>query len=298
MEAVIAQFPTRLRLMSPDASLVSGGAPQRMVARVLDQQFGYLRLATLESTATSFRHELEQLVASNSLAGIILDLRFSRGGDLDAVAAIASLGISGQKPLFDGGSGMRRSDGVTVSGDIPWVVLVNAETVGAPEALAGVLRRSKAALVMGSKTAGLVGGTLEVSLSNGQRVTFLTQSARLTEAGVATATLPGGWVPDIQTEASLEQDRVSVLELIKPMPGESGGTGIQTTPRAGKKRLNEADLVRMQREGRRTDSELPDTTTGPSSKPSAVSEDKTLSRALDLLKGLSVLRKKPTPMRG
>ena len=111
-----------------------------------------------------------------------------------------------------------------------------------------------------------------------------------------------GLTPDIKIQVPLAEERAFLQDAYRPLPrlsasgrdmasASANGTN-QTSAAAGtnrtsRRRLNEAELVRMQREGIDLDSEfLPGRDAGPLAPP--VITDPVLARAIDLLKGLSV----------
>jgi C-terminal processing protease CtpA/Prc len=159
-------------------------------------------------------------------------------------------------------------------------VLVNSKTIGAAEALAAVLRASDRALTVGAKTAGRASVFKEFSLSTGQKIRVATAEVKLA-GGPA---LAGGVTPDIPVQTTLEDDRAYLSDPYKsPHPTEMSGDSQTNTQEA---RFNEAELVKEHREGLEAGEGL----LGTSAEPGApVIADPSLSRALDVLKGLAVV---------
>jgi hypothetical protein len=101
---------------------------------------------------------------------------------------------------------------------------------------------------------------------------------------------------DIAVEVSAEDERAhegdAFKQLSKPVLGAGssnlGTTNLaQGTNRARRPRFNEAELVRERRDGLALDSDF---SGGPSDSDRPVVRDPVLARALDFLKGLSVMR--------
>ncbi len=99
---------------------------------VLENDVAYLRVGTVgKNLAAEIQSAQNDLAITNKIAGIILDLRFASGDDLDSAKAAENL-FASQKP--------------------PLAILVNAETRGAAENLAAGLRTARAGLIFGSST--------------------------------------------------------------------------------------------------------------------------------------------------
>lgn len=102
-----------------------------------------------------------QLVAWAEMknAGIILDLRNANGGDLQSAADVAGLFQPADTAILN----IRDGSGAVVTSyqgkagktiDAPLMVLINRDTCGAAEALAGVLGAGKGVLLIGAPTRG------------------------------------------------------------------------------------------------------------------------------------------------
>lgn len=112
------------------------------------------------STFNHVEHVLKEISAKKP-DGIIIDLRWNTGGHLDALSAFGNMFISEGKTLFhidylEGQSCRYDSEGMSSSlHSTPIVVLVSGETAEGGEAIAGMLREERQAIIMGKKTAGL-----------------------------------------------------------------------------------------------------------------------------------------------
>jgi hypothetical protein len=174
------------------------------------------------------------------------------------------------------------------------VVLVNAETAGAAEALAAVLRQLNLALAVGAPTAGHAHVFKEFNLQGGQRLRVAVGSIEL---GSGQELSKHGFKPDIRIVISKEDERGYFADPYKTSPklfaqsvrpGTNELTGIFGTNRFSRRRINESELLRMQREGLDPNSE-PEIS--PSEKPLIpVINDPALARGLDFLKGLTLMQ--------
>jgi hypothetical protein len=229
---------------------------------------------------------------TNKLEGVVLDLRYAGGDDYAAAAAAADLFIKKEQPLLNWGSGMVRSKEKSDAIALPVAVLVNRQTAGAAEALAAVLRETGAGLILGGQTAGQAMVAQEFPLKNGQRLRIATAAIQL---GDGSALSEQGLKPDITVQVSPEDERAYYEDAFKAMGktnllatgGSPAGLESGTNHVARRPRFNEAELVRERREGvseadltalRGHEPELPTV------------QDPALARALDLLRGLAVVR--------
>lgn len=130
--------------------------------RVLRNNVGYLRITQFsEPTGSEVAAALERL-ATNELAGLVLDLRDNPGGLLSQAIAVAeqflpekavivtTRGREGvhESETFRAGAGKRRLDGVPVA------ILINRGTASAAEIVTGALQDARRAIVLGSKSFG------------------------------------------------------------------------------------------------------------------------------------------------
>lgn len=261
--------------------------PEKSVAKValLEDGVGYVRLGLIEADSTQELTEaLTALSATNTLKGLVLDLRFALGKDYRAVAAVAGLFLSREQPLLDWGEGVVKSKPNAAAFTPPLAVLVNRETQGAAEALAGVLRQTGVALVLGGTTAGSALVYREYLLKTGQKLLIGSDAVKLADGEPLPAT---GVIPDINVDVKPEVERSFLDDPYgaKTTVG-AGNAGAGTVGR--RPRISEADLVRERREGTNL-LEVPSVRDREPQKPRI--EDPALARAVDVLKGLAVVRR-------
>ncbi|MFM2081707.1 MAG: hypothetical protein RL380_398 [Verrucomicrobiota bacterium] len=249
LDGILAAFTNQVRWQPASAPTNSSLAPLVSRAVIVEGDLALLRVgrvaAGLEAALMAAQ---KNLVATNKISGVVVDLRFADGDD-DAAATRAAAMLT----------------------NTPRVALINAATHGAAVVLAEALR-ARRTLLLGAPTAG---GWRTFTLTDGQRL-------QLADGNSATPRL----VPDIavnvpsETELKFFADAYATVTRTN-LTGNEYGTNI--VPR----RVSEADLVRARREGLADpEEELANETTA-SAVPTRVLQDAALARAVDLLHGLA-----------
>jgi hypothetical protein len=231
-------------------------------AAIVDQNVLYLRVSRITGNLADLITVAGQSVpATNRLAGTVLDLRFATGDADNRVGEAAGLLAPKQTPLL---------------------VLVNGSTSGAAEVLAAELRNS-GALLIGAPTAGLAMTTEDFPLANGQRLRIATTPIKLNGAELTRLQ------PDISVKSDPAEERALMENPYGPAaqagtPAENDTNNL--TPLLD--HTTEADLVRQKRKDGDGD-ENPEPPARPEpAKP--VLRDPVLARAVDLVKGLAIVR--------
>jgi C-terminal processing protease CtpA/Prc len=269
----------------------AGAGPSLGKSTTFDENYGYLRVARVASgLAGEVTEAISALSASNRLKGLVLDLRFAGGSDYAAAAEVADRFVAEEKPLLAWGDGKAQSTAKTNAFGHPVVVLVNAGTSGASEGLAAALRAADAGLLIGATTAGSAAVFEEFSLKNGQRLRIASKRVQAGENQV----LPlSGIVPDIAVSVGSEDEKQYFADAYKVIARPAARTAASTNLTAAATnrptRINEAELVRMRREG--IDPEAPARSARAEAQAKPVVTDPALARGLDLLKALAVVRK-------
>ncbi len=262
--------------------------PPTVAGRVEADNIGYLRIAgfdkgTQAALAASVEALRQQL--GGKLIGFILDLRNNPGGDFDAAVQVADAFIDkGDIAVVKG----RKPDSVrriaAMPGDLakglPLVALVNGGTAGEAELVAGALQDNHRAVLLGTKTFGESAIESVIPLSSGGAI-------RLTTARFVTPTgreIQGkGLDPDLTvTPLKLEKLAQDEMRHEADLPGAlknpdqpAAGTPSEGTPPAA------------------------DAAPTPKAAPSVASgdigsaKDEQLIQAVDVLRGLALLNRRP-----
>ena len=291
VEGLLNSLRGKVRLIGTNTPASTSASAITKVT-IIDDHIACLRVGEVSaSLPAEIRRQCISLSATNKLIGLVLDLRFADGEDYAAAAAAADLFVPTQKALLDWGKGTIKSAEKDDAFTWPVAILVNTETVGAAEALAAVLREAGAALILGGTTRGAAMTTQDFSLKNGQQLRIATAPVKLGSG----ETLSKGVKPDIEVKISPELERAFLedpyVATTKTNLASAPGGSISTAPtnRPTRRRPNEADLVRARRDGFSLEGEFP---VGQDSEPEKpVLRDPTLARAVDLLKGLAVVRR-------
>jgi len=289
VEGLLNTLRGKVRLVGSN-SPASTSASAITKVTIIDNRIACLRVGQVSaSLADEIRRQCINLSATNKLIGLVLDLRFAGGEDYAAAAAAADLFLPTQRPMLDWGKGTMKSSEKDDAFTWPVAVLVNTETIGAAEALAAVLRDTGVALILGGTTRGAAMTTQDFPLKNGQQLRIATSPVKLGNG----EPLSKGVKPDIEVKISSELERAFLEDpyvvSTKTNLASSGSVSAGTTNRPTRRRPNEADLVRARRDGFSLEGEFPVGTDAEPEQP--VLRDPTLARAVDLLKGLAVVRR-------
>ena len=265
--------------------------PALLKSEVLPGPALYLRLGRVSAgLSAEVESAFTELSATNQFKGLVVDLRYANGTDYAAAGEAADLAVGKEQLLLDWGTGRARSTAKSDVPELPIVVLVNQQTAGAAEALAGVLRDAGVAILIGTNTAGRAMMTEEFPLSNGQRLCIARKGIKLGSGEELTST---GLRPDIVVKVAPADEKAWWADPFRDLSAPSGaGTdsgsaaSVTGTNRPPRRRVNEAELVRARREG----TNLNAVTGAVVEEDAAVVRDPALARALDLLKALAVVK--------
>jgi len=236
-------------------------------SRLLEGAYGYVRLSQFQSRAgNDVRKALDKLIkeVDEPLKGLVLDLRNNPGGVLTEAVEVSDIFLEHGLVVYTEG----RNDDSRVSfeakpGDMikgaPLVVLVNDGSASASEIVAGALQDHSRAIIMGQKTFGK--GSVQTIVNVNEQV-----GIKLTTARYFT---PNG--RSIQAEG-IEPD--IVLQKLELKDSEDKGVSLSEANLTG--HLDNPDAHEEDAEGK--------------NKTSLAKKDYALFEALNLLKGLSVLR--------
>ena len=298
LQGLLHAFRSKVQLgTNADMTGTGGSGPLVSQSRIFDDGVGYVRISRVaEGLGAEVAAAWSHLKDTNSLKGLVLDLRFSRGGDYSAAAAVADQFTAKAQPLLVLGNRTISSRDKTNATRTPIAVLVNGETSGAAEALAAILRETGAGLILGQRTAGEAMVMESYPLKSGEQLRIASAPIHLGDGAILSS---NGIEPDIVVAVSPESERAYFADPFgsrnSAVAGaREGSTNQLSSADAGSRRgyMNEAELVREHKLGLDGDNNGSDG--GPSprraepAKP--VVKDPALARALDLLKGLAVVR--------
>jgi carboxyl-terminal processing protease len=240
----------------------------------MEGKTGYLRITSFNEQAdkgsikalAKFKKE-----AGDDLQGLVLDLRNNPGGLLDQSVKISDLFLDKGEIVS---TRSRRPEDTqrfnAHSGDLmnglPIVVLINGGSASASEIVAGALQDHGRAILLGTKTFGKGSVQTIVPLS-GHGAMRLTTARYYTPSGRSIQAV--GIEPDIAVEQAK-------IESVTPQQTrrESDLKGALKNENGGSKKKDDESVYKKSKE-----------------KP----QDYQLSRALDLLRGLSLFNKMPAP---
>ncbi len=297
VEGLIAQLNPQVSVVGESGTAKDTNSPPAISTAIFERAYGYVRIGRIAPGVDKQLADAYQgLTSTNRLRGVVFDLRYASGHDYATAAAMADAFFTTEKPLMDWGEGLKKSTAKTNAVSLPITILVNKKTSGAAEAFAGVLRQAEVGLILGANTAGQASIAKEFSLKNGQRLRIATTPIKMADGKDFPA---GGLKPDITVEVASEDERSYFEDAYKgaaktnrlasvsgSSTNQASATGTNRPPR---RRMNEAELVRMLREGQNPDLETtPGSREADNSKPLVT--DPALTRAIDLLKGLSVVQ--------
>ena len=297
VNGLLNELKPRVTVLPAAAAPPATSAPPLLSKTVFDAAIAYLRVGQVrDGLDKDLSSAYTALASSNRIQGVVLDLRFAGGQDYAAAAAAADRFFTNQRPLIDWGDGLRKSTAKSDAIRVPVALLINQHTAGAAEALAGVLRQNDIGLLLGAPTSGRANIGKEFTLTTGQRVEVAVAPVKVA-GGVPLS--HAGLKPDIRVEVDPNEERAWYDDAYRlpAKPAQLAGTDTlpgsetaqTTTNRAPRRRMNEAELVRMLREGHSPD-DATNVTTRETESARPIVRDPALARAIDLLKGLSVVQ--------
>ena len=291
LDAFLSQLDGRVLLdakTSPVAATPTGPAVSK--SAVFDGIFGYVRLShvgpKLEDAVAA---EFTKLGGAEKLRGLILDLRYAGGVDQKAAARAADRFIATDRVLLTVEGEVLRATTKTNAIQLPTAILVNRNTSGAAEVLAALLRQNQVGLLIGSGTPGGVRQFKDFTLSTGHRLRIATGETKLGDGHAMPST---GLRPDIAVTVGAEEEQAFFAEPYRKLGGSGSSASAAKQGKGPPVRVNEAELLRQMKEGQNPES-APVVTTPSVTIPQV--RDPALARALDLLKGLSVVRPARSP---
>lgn len=196
---------------------------------MLKDEIGRVRIREFsEQTAVELHKALEKL-KKQGMRSLVLDLRNNPGGLLNVAADVADEFFDkGQLLVYtesrhpDQNLKFKARTKATLGKDVPIVVLVNAGSASASEIVAGALKDTHRAVIMGEKTFGKGSVQSIIPLSDGSALR-LTTAKYLTPAGNSINGV--GIKPDIEVKLTKDQmaQLMSHMEIAGATNKEEGG---------------------------------------------------------------------------
>ena len=271
--------------------------------RMLEPGYGYIRIAEFqERTGEDFERALRTLAADNGapLSGLILDLRFNPGGLVDQACQVTDrfIGESLKNGLIVTTKGREPSSQRSLSAVIgekepnyPMVVLINGGSASASEIVAGALQDHKRAVIMGTQSFGKGSVQSVITLRNGDGLK-LTTARYYTPSGRSIQAK--GITPDIVVEfvkkPAKKSDKEKTPEL-REQDLDGHMEGIEG--KDPKKPKGENDQDSAPPKGSKEEKRAKDAGRNGKKEPSEqelLVGDNQLARALDLLKGVNMIK--------
>lgn len=244
-------------------------------SKMLEKDFGYIRISSFQSpTGQAIIKAAADLKKENkdSLKGLVLDLRNNPGGVLNAAVEVSDAFLEEGLIVYTEGriknSEMRfnAAPGDVVDG-VPIIVLINAGSASASEIVAGALQDHKRAIIMGEKSFGK--GSVQTILPTGDKAAI-----KLTTARYYTPSGRSIQAEGIEPDIPLKRVKLESLKASEFKP------------------VKEADLSHHlnNEEKNKKATAKGDANKGDTKKEFDITRDYALHEALNLLKGLSILK--------
>ena len=169
-----AEQPIKIRLVRDIIKVKS------VRSRMLEPGYAYVRLSSFQAkTGESMIEAIEDLKKSGKIKGLVLDLRNNPGGVLNAAVSVSDAFLEeGLVVYTDGRIEDAKMKFNASAGDIlegaPIVVLINSGSASASEIVAGALQDHNRAVIMGEKTFGKGSVQTILPTSNGAAVKLTT----------------------------------------------------------------------------------------------------------------------------
>ena len=239
-----------------------------------DPNIAYVRLAQFTpGCAEAVKGVIEQLLKRN-LQGLILDLRYNPGGQLDEAVKLVDALVS--KGVIVSTKGRNRPESIayaTAAGtlaDFPMVVLVNEHSASAAEVVSGALKDDRRAVIVGTRTFGKGSVQEVVPLEGDSGELKITVAHYYLPSGRLVHRKPGATDWGVQPQIDVPMDEATQAAVMKVRFDDDLLRGDALPSPATSRAASQP-------------------TTGPSTRP----VDVQLRRAVEVLTAMAVLKEKP-----
>ncbi len=253
--------------------------------RIEQDNVGYIRVTTFnQNTADGVESaiaDIKKQVGDEKLAGYILDLRNNPGGLLDQAIGLSDLFLDKGEIVSTRGRNEEdtKRDNATpgdTTGGKPVVVLINGGSASASEIVAGALQDHRRAILLGTKSFGK-GSVQTVIPMPGNGAMRLTTARYYTPSGRSIQAK--GIDPDIVVEQARIEQISSVGDIHEAdLPGALKNPNEKTSPAPEVKKVITEPPAKKGSEDKEDQTK----------KEQEESQDYQLSRALDLIRGVSM----------
>lgn len=274
----------RAVMLLPDDAAEAADTNAPFFSEVLEEHISYLRLGALTAPNLQALDAAMNGFAGKKIDAVVLDLRASGStNDFSIAAEIANRFCAKGKPLFTLRKAAGKQERAFTSDRDPvyqglMIVLVDGDTSGPAEAVAGVLRLQNKALLIGQPTAGRAVEYSDLPLNNGRRLRVAVAEAVLPENRPL---FPSGLQPDLPVEMPLADKR-----LIFQQSAEKGMSAFVFE--SERPHLNEAALL----SGRNPEMEASDAARRNRNTDKSLPRDPVVQRAVDVVTSLSIYQQR------
>jgi hypothetical protein len=282
LTGLLARMPGGL-LLVPNREDANAEPTVPFYSEVFDGHIGYLRLGSLNGANLKETDKNLQDFVGKKVDALIVDLRGSSDGDFATAAEFAKRFCPKGKTLFTVRKPAARQDRSFTSDRDPAfqgliVALIDSDTAGGAEAVAGDLRFYDKALLVGQPSAGRAVEYSDLPLPSGKILRVASAEAILADGQ---SLFPGGVKPDLPVEMSVHDKR-----QIFRLSGEKGMTPFVYENE--RPHLNEAALIA----GTNPELDIPDAQRRNRARERQPARDSVLQRALDVVTSLEIYQKR------
>ncbi|MDD1616116.1 MAG: carboxyl-terminal processing protease [Methylococcaceae bacterium NSP1-2] len=267
--------------------------------RMLEKNYAYVRISSFQSgTGDALKEALASLKKENggTLKGLVLDLRNNPGGVLNAAVEVSDAFMKSGLIVYTEGrianSQMRFSAAPDDLIDgAPIVVLINAGSASASEIVAGALQDSKRAIIMGEKSFGK-GSVQTILPTNTGSAVKLTTARYFTPSGrsiQAKGIEPDVALANVKLE-SLDKDKTD-FKPVKEADLSHHLEKIKGADDEKKEVIDKDKSIEDKQDDSDKDNEAANEKKDDLEKAVLDTKDYPLYEALNLLKGISIMRK-------